>query len=85
MTETKQSVLVVDDTPENIDILVGILRDSYAVRVAGSGERALRLAAEHPPDLILLDIMMPGLVVLILIFGISTLVTLFRFNTYDPQ
>ncbi|MBT3380286.1 MAG: hybrid sensor histidine kinase/response regulator [Lentisphaerae bacterium] len=61
MTETKQSVLVVDDTPENIDILVGILRDSYAVRVAGSGERALRLAAEHPPDLILLDIMMPGL------------------------
>jgi ABC-type transport system involved in multi-copper enzyme maturation permease subunit len=31
------------------------------------------------------DIMMPGLVVLILIFGISTLVTLFRFNTYDPQ
>lgn len=61
MSEEKQSVLVVDDTPENIDVLVGILRDTYAVRVAANGERALRLAADRPPDLVLLDIMMPGI------------------------
>ncbi|MBI2381791.1 MAG: two-component system response regulator [Gammaproteobacteria bacterium] len=54
------TILVVDDTPENIDVLVGILRDEYRVKVAASGERALRIAvADPPPDLILLDVMMP--------------------------
>jgi len=55
-------VLVVDDTPENLELMVGLLQDDYRVLVANSGDRALRLAqAEQPPDLILLDIMMPGM------------------------
>lgn len=57
--ETKQTILVVDDTPENIDILVGILGESYKVKAAPSGEKALKSANKRPPDLILLDIMMP--------------------------
>lgn len=58
----KQSILVVDDTPENIDLLSELLRDEYQVRVAASGERALKIAySDEPPDLILLDIMMPGI------------------------
>ncbi len=58
----KQTILVVDDTPENIDILVGILKSDYKIRVATSGEAALKLAKKQPtPDLVLLDIMMPGI------------------------
>lgn len=56
----KYTVLVVDDTPENIDVLRGILSGRYTVKVATSGETALRVAASaHQPDLILLDVMMP--------------------------
>jgi len=57
--EAKQTVLVVDDTPENIDIIVGLLKDIYKVKAAPSGERALAVIAKKLPDLILLDIMMP--------------------------
>lgn len=58
----KQSILVVDDTLENVDLLTEILREEYRVRVAMSGEKALKfLYSDDPPDLILLDIMMPGL------------------------
>lgn len=58
----KQSILVVDDSPENIDLLSEILRDEYRIRVATSGEKALKIVySDEPPDLILLDIMMPGL------------------------
>ena len=61
MSETqRQSVLVVDDTPENLALMSGLLQDLYQVRVAPSGARALKIAqSERPPDLILLDIMMP--------------------------
>ncbi|MFY0678417.1 MAG: two-component system response regulator [Neptuniibacter sp.] len=56
----KQVVLVVDDTPENIDVLNGILRSTYNVKAALSGQIALQIAQQSPqPDLILLDVMMP--------------------------
>ncbi|MGE0875456.1 MAG: two-component system response regulator [Burkholderiales bacterium] len=56
----KRSILVVDDTPENLQLMNGLLKDDYKVKVANGGERALKLAAQLPrPDLILLDIMMP--------------------------
>lgn len=55
------SVLLVDDTEANIDILVEALGDDYDVRVALDGETALEDVAEDRPDLILLDIMMPGM------------------------
>lgn len=56
----KKIVLVVDDAPENIQVLSAILKPSYKVKAATSGERALKIArSDKPPDLILLDIMMP--------------------------
>jgi putative two-component system response regulator len=56
------TVLVVDDTPENLQVLGELLRTEYNVRAANSGANALRLAAMAPrPDLILLDVMMPGM------------------------
>ncbi len=56
----KPTILVVDDTPDNLTLLSGLLKDQYKVKVAGSGEKALRIAdSETPPDLVLLDIMMP--------------------------
>ena len=58
----RQTILVVDDTPGNIDVLSGILRPAYKVKAALNGERALKIAAADPrPDLILLDIMMPDM------------------------
>ncbi|PKG58676.1 two-component system response regulator [Shewanella sp. Choline-02u-19] len=56
-----QTLLVVDDTPANIDVLAGMLKDDYHVKVAKSGEIALKIANKSPLDLILLDIMMPGI------------------------
>lgn len=63
MTEqNKHTVLVVDDTPQNIELLVEVLKGDYRVQVARNGERALNLAAgDDPPHLILLDVMMPGM------------------------
>lgn len=56
------TVLVVDDTPDNLTLMGGLLRDHYHVKVANQGEKALKIAqGENPPDLILLDIMMPGI------------------------
>ncbi|GIU03858.1 two-component system response regulator [Shewanella sp. c952] len=57
----KATILVVDDTPENIDILVGILSSDYKIRVAIDGPKALALAQKSMPDIILLDVMMPGM------------------------
>ncbi len=56
------TVLVVDDTPDNLMLIADLLKDLYRVKAANSGEKALRLLQGDPlPDLILLDIMMPGL------------------------
>lgn len=57
----KYRVLVVDDTSENIDVLVGVLRNDYDLSIATNGEIALQLAKNVNPDLILLDVMMPGM------------------------
>ena len=62
MNNEKQTILMDDDTPENIDVLSGVLRPDYRVKAALNGERALKIAATEPrPDIILLDIMMPGM------------------------
>ncbi|MDQ6992021.1 MAG: response regulator [Mariprofundus sp.] len=58
--KTKPTILIVDDMPENIDVLEGLLSPHYRVKVATSGKRALKIA-ESMPDLILLDVMMPGM------------------------
>ncbi len=56
----KPKVLIVDDTPENIQILMEVLKDQYTIVAALTGEKAIKLALTEPlPDLILLDIMMP--------------------------
>lgn len=55
------NILIVDDTEMNIDILVGALGDDYELSVAMDGEAALEMIEIELPDLILLDIMMPGL------------------------
>ncbi len=58
----QQTVLIVDDTPESLMLMHGLLKDRYQTKVAHSGERALAVATADPvPDLILLDVEMPGL------------------------
>ena len=66
MTETDNDgefrILIVDDEPTNIALLVGVLGNLYRVQAAQSGEKALELADMEPrPDLILLDVMMPDM------------------------
>ena len=56
----KPTVLVVDDTPDNLTLMSALLRDTYRVKVANRGDKAIKIAqSAQPPDLILLDIMMP--------------------------
>ena len=55
------SILVVDDTPANLSLLSGLLSPRWRVRLAPSGAKALALARRQPPDLIVLDVMMPEL------------------------
>ncbi|SBS29662.1 Cyclic di-GMP phosphodiesterase response regulator RpfG [Marinomonas aquimarina] len=60
--DSKPTLLVVDDIPENIDVLVASLRDEYRIKVALNGPRALTIAkSDAKPDLILLDVMMPDM------------------------
>lgn len=61
MATEKQTVLVVDDMPENIDVLVGTLKHDYEVKAAISGEMGLKVVHTFAPNIILLDIMMPGI------------------------
>lgn len=58
----RPTILIVDDTPENLIILGDLLQPTYQVRAARSGARALQVVTSEPrPDLILLDVMMPDL------------------------
>jgi putative two-component system response regulator len=64
MNETleRPTILVVDDSPDNLSLISGLLKDLYKLKVANNGEKAIKIAqADSKPDLILLDIMMPGL------------------------
>lgn len=57
---TQKIILIVDDTPTNIGVISGALKDLYKTKIATNGPKALALAcAEEKPDLILLDVMMP--------------------------
>ncbi|MCL2345278.1 MAG: two-component system response regulator [Desulfobulbus sp.] len=68
MADPQPTILIVDDTPENLSVLGELLQRDYRVRAANSGRRAIQIAHGQPtPDLILLDVMMPemdGLAVL---------------------
>ncbi|MDO6639483.1 two-component system response regulator [Shewanella sp. 5_MG-2023] len=57
----RQTILVVDDTAENIDVLAGVLKSDYQIKIAKNGKLALKIAKAMTLDLILLDIMMPGI------------------------
>lgn len=60
-SSNRAKVLVVDDAPSNVKMLTGILRDRHDIIPAYSGEEALKLVQAHKPDLILLDVTMPGI------------------------
>jgi len=56
------TILIVDDTPDNLHLLAHLFKEDYQVRVANNGEKALAFCcSDDPPDLVLLDIMMPGM------------------------
>jgi putative two-component system response regulator len=59
--QARPVILAVDDTPENLDVVKGILAPENTVRVAINGMVALKIAQKQSPDLILLDINMPGM------------------------
>ena len=62
MSTTAPTILIVDDESHNRKLLEALLRpEGYLTLTAASGEQALALIAQHPPDLVLLDIMMPGM------------------------
>jgi adenylate cyclase len=58
----RKLVLIVDDTPTNVAVISGVLKEAYRTKVATNGEKALAIAyGSEKPDLILLDVMMPGM------------------------
>ena len=58
----QQTILIVDDAKENISVLAELLRPDFKIRAATNGEKALEIAfSDNPPDLILLDVIMPGM------------------------
>jgi putative two-component system response regulator len=61
-TERKATILIVDDSPDSIVLLSSLLKSTYRVKVATSGDKALLIAeGDDPPDLVLLDIVMPAM------------------------
>lgn len=61
MRDSPFTVLVVDDQPANIQIIYQLLKDDYEILMATSGQQAIAVCREHNPDLILMDVMMPGI------------------------
>jgi two-component system, cell cycle sensor histidine kinase and response regulator CckA len=61
LESSKPVIMIVDDEANIIDILVESLKDDYDISVATDGESALQAIVDNPPDLILLDIIMPGI------------------------
>ena len=59
--DDRATVLIVDDTPDNLTLIAGLLKDRYNTKVATSGATALQIVASAKVDLILLDIMMPDM------------------------
>ena len=59
--EKRPVVLAVDDTPENLDVVKGLLTSQFIIKAAVNGMMALKIVEKQPPDLILLDIRMPGM------------------------
>jgi two-component system sensor histidine kinase/response regulator len=58
----KPTILVVDDTPDNLHLLSSLFNDEYRVRIAHNGSKALAICqSDNPPDLVLLDVMMPDM------------------------
>ena len=58
----RPTILVVDDTPDNLHLLSRLFKEDYRVRIAHNGSKALDICcSDHPPDLVLLDVMMPGI------------------------
>ena len=57
----KNTLLIVDDDKANLLMLSNILQPEFNVRVASDGKTAINIAEKHLPDLILLDILMPGM------------------------
>ena len=61
MAKSGPKILAIDDTPANLQTLMAVLASDFDLRVAHSGEMGLKVAEREPPDLILLDVMMPGI------------------------
>jgi putative two-component system response regulator len=59
--DTRPTVLVVDDTPQNLNVASRMLREHYRCLVALDGAKSIEIARADPPDLILLDVMMPAM------------------------
>jgi hypothetical protein len=62
VSNNRLTVLLVDDTPDNLMLMTDLLKDSYRIKAANNGEKALAICTSAtPPDLLLLDVMMPGM------------------------
>ena len=59
--DKKQIIMIVDDAPINLQMLIEVLGDKYEIVFAGNGKDALAAAEKNHPDLVLLDIQMPGM------------------------
>ena len=60
MKSTKHKILLIDDTPLNLQVLTAALAADFELQIATSGPKGLALAESHRPDLILLDLNLPG-------------------------